>query len=137
MIKTNKAQPRFGMKGKKHTEASKEKMRNNHYNCKGRNNSMYGKIAKHGKGSYYKNIWMRSSYEIKYAQYLDSKNIKWLYESKTFDLGNSTYTPDFYLQETDEYIEIKGWWRDDAKLKFRLFKQKYPNIKIEVIYGRQ
>lgn len=74
----------------------------------GKNHPRFGKIAEHGKGSMYRNTYMRSTWEIKYAQYLDSNNIKWLYESKTFDLGNTTYTPDFYLPETDEYIEIKG-----------------------------
>jgi len=82
---------------------------------------------------YYKEYLMKSNWEIIYAKYLDKNNIKWLYESKTFDLGNTTYTPDFYLPQTDEYIEIKGWFRDDAKKKFRLFKKSYPEIKIVLI----
>jgi len=77
---------------------------------------------------------MKSSWEIVYAKWLDKQNIKWLYESKTFDLGNTTYTPDFYLPETEEYIEIKGYWRDDAKKKFNLFKKKFKDIKI-LIYN--
>jgi predicted RNA-binding Zn-ribbon protein involved in translation (DUF1610 family) len=99
---------------------------------KGKNNPMFGKVT-HGKGIYYKSSYMRSSYEITYAKWLDKQNIKWFYESKTFDLGNTTYTPDFYLPESDTYIEIKGWWRDDAKKKFKLFKKLFPKIKIEVL----
>jgi hypothetical protein len=99
---------------------------------KGRNNGMFGKIT-HGKGEYYNNVWMRSSYEIAFAKWLDKNKIKWCYESKTFDLGNCTYTPDFYLPETDTYVEIKGYWREDAEKKFRLFKEKYSNTKIEII----
>jgi len=99
---------------------------------KGKLSSLFGKIT-HGKGSYYKNIWMRSGYEVAYAKWLDKQDIKWCYESKTFDLGNTTYTPDFYLPETNTYIEIKGWWRDDAKKKFKLFKKQYPRIKIVVL----
>jgi hypothetical protein len=98
----------------------------------GKGNPMFGKIT-HSKGSYYKSIWMRSTWEIKYAKYLDKNKIKWQYEQQTFDLGDSTYTPDFYLPKTDEYIEIKGWWRDDAKKKFRLFKKLYPNINIKIL----
>lgn len=98
----------------------------------GINSSLFGKIT-HGKGDYYKNIWMRSGYEIKYAQYLDQNNWKWLYESKTFDLGNATYTPDFYLVDDDVYVEIKGYWRDDALLKYRLFRKIYPKIRIRVL----
>jgi len=99
----------------------------------GKNSPRYGKIATHGKGVYYKKFWMRSSWEVAYAKYLDLKNIKWSYESKTFDLGDCTYTPDFYLSDTDEYIEIKGYWRDNSKKKFRLFKEKYKKIKISVL----
>jgi len=81
----------------------------------------------------YRGIWMRSTWEVKYAKWLDKRNIKWYYELKTFDLGKTTYTPDFYLPESDTYIEIKGWWRGDSKKKFRLFKVKFPKIKIEVL----
>ena len=76
---------------------------------------------------------MRSSYEIKFAKYLDKKEIRWLYEPKTFDLGNSTYTPDFYLPETNEYIEIKGWFTDKAKNKMLLFYKKYKDIKLNIL----
>lgn len=99
---------------------------------KGKNNPMYGKVT-HGKWNKYKSTWMRSSYEISFAKWLDENHIKWLYESKTFDLGNTTYTPDFYLPENDTYIEIKGFWRDDAKKKFNLFKKQYSKIKIEIL----
>lgn len=99
---------------------------------KGKNHHNYGKpiISKRIK---YKGIWMRSSWEIKYAKYLDKNNIKWQYEPKAFDLGNTTYTPDFYLPKQNLWIEIKGWWRGDAKVKFNTFKRQYKNIKIDVL----
>jgi len=99
---------------------------------KGKNNPMFGKIS-HGKGTYYQNIWMRSSYEIAFAKWLDNQSIEWLYEPKVFYLKNCTYRPDFYLPETNEYIEIKGYWRDDAKKKFEIFKKKYKDIKIKIL----
>lgn len=34
---------------------------------------------------------------------------------------------------TKEYIEIKGYWRDDAKIKYKLFRKKYPNKDIKVL----
>jgi len=82
---------------------------------------------------FYNNIWMRSSWEVKYAQYLDLNKTKWMYEPKMFDLGINGYIPDFYLTKTNEYIEIKGFWRKDSFSKFKLFKEKYPNIKIKVL----
>ncbi len=103
----------------------------------GRNHPMFGRInsykCSYGKGGKYKSIWMRSSYELKFAKYLDKNHIKWLYESKTFDLGNTTYTPDFYLPEFNLYIEVKGFWRDDAKKKFEEFKQRYCGIRIKTL----
>lgn len=137
-----------GMFGKKHSKETKEKMsiihkklENSHFKL-GHivSQEIKDKISKSHKGikpSWYRIIYngikMRSSWEVKYAQYLDSKNIKWEYEKKTFDLGNTTYTPDFYLPETNEYIEIKGWWRPKSKEKFETFKNRYPEIRIKVI----
>jgi len=93
---------------------------------------MYGK-SPCWKRLLYHNIWLRSSYELNFAQYLDSKNIKWEYEIKRFNLGNKTYTPDFYLPEINQYIEIKGWWKKEVLNKFLAFKLLYPEIKIKVL----
>jgi len=100
---------------------------------KGKLHHRFGLPPVHGKGQYYKNIWMRSRFETEFAKYLDKNKIKWLYEPKVFNLGNCTYTPDFYLSKTEEYIEIKGYWREDAKKKFKLFKRLFPEVKIEVL----
>jgi len=118
-----------------------KKILKNRKSVKGKNNPMYGKPAPKGsglgKGQYYKSIWMRSSYEIRYAKYLDKQNIKWLYEFKRFDLGNTTYTPDFYLPKLDIFIEVKGWWRPKAIKKFKLFKKLYPKINIKIITKKE
>ena len=84
----------------------------------------------HSKKIKYKGIWMRSGWEVKYAKWLDKQNIKWLYEPKTFDLGETTYTPDFYLPKKDLYIEIKGYLRNNSKNKMRLFYKKFKNLLI-------
>jgi len=70
----------------------------------------------YGKGSYYESllqgkIWLRSSYELKFAEYLDKNNIPWLYEIQTFDLENTTYTPDFYLPTSKLFKEFKVYMR--------------------------
>jgi len=85
----------------------------------------------------YKSTLMRSSWEVAYAKYLDKNKIKWLYESKTFDLGSTTYTPDFYLPDSDTYVEIKGWWRDDAKKKFKMFQKKYCSMNIILLMQKE
>lgn len=108
---------------------------------KGKDSNFYGKCY-HGKGVWYldKNnnrIWLRSSWEEKFAIYLDSNNINWVHEPKVFpivygDNKEGTYTPDFYLIDSNLYIEIKGWWRDDALEKYEAFVNQYPDLIIEV-----
>jgi predicted nuclease of restriction endonuclease-like RecB superfamily len=104
---------------------------------RGRNCYLFGKSTPHGKHIKYRNIWLKSGWEEAFAKWCDKNNITWLYEPKTFDLGNTTYTPDFYLPETDEYVEVKGWWRDDAIEKFRLFKQNYRYIKLTLLERKE
>ena len=79
----------------------------------------------------------KSTWELKVANYLSDNNIKWEYESKTFEmiLNNKeiTYTPDFFIPETNTIIEVKGYWRDDAISKYNLFvEEQKQNFNIEV-----
>jgi predicted nuclease of restriction endonuclease-like RecB superfamily len=110
---------------------AKQYVKKNKLLC-GRKNGMYGKLPKYRKIKY-KGIKMRSSWEVAYAKYLDKQKINWQYEPKTFDLGNETYTPDFYLPKFKIYIEIKGYITNRFKRKFKLFKQLYYYIQIIVL----
>jgi hypothetical protein len=105
----------------------------------GENNPMFGKVT-HGKFGKYNDVWMRSGWEVAYAKWLDKNNIKWLYEPKAFMLvlngKDVTYTPDFYLPTIDRYIEIKGWWRGDAKEKFNQFLNTYSDVDL-VVFGKE
>lgn len=95
----------------------------------GKNSPMYGKKTYHSRYFLYKNRWFHSSWEAKFAYFLDCSNIKWKYEPKAYDLiinnKETTYTPDFYLPEFDCWIEIKGWWRDDALIKYTTWVKDY------------
>lgn len=122
--------PNKGHFGYHHTKETKLKIRKA---LRGNKCYMFGQPAHHGKWIKYKGIKMRSSYEVAYAKYLDNSKVKWQYEPKAFDLGNCTYRPDFYLPKKNLYIEIKGFWRDDAKKKFKLFKKCYSNQMIKVL----
>lgn len=61
----------------------------------------------------YKGIDLHGSWEVAYAKYLDQNNIKWIRNKDSFDYvfenKKRKYTPDFYLTESQEYIEIKGY----------------------------
>ena len=102
-----------------------------------RNNPNFGRLSQPIKRIYYKEICMRSSYETKFAYFLDCSGHDWLYESKTFDLGNTTYTPDFYLPKFNCYIEIKGWFHGKCKEKFLKFKKIYPKINIKLLMQKE
>lgn len=96
------------------------------------------KGAGHGKRCYYNSplqgeVCFRSSWELEYAKYLDTTGELWYYEIETFDLGNFTYTPDFFLPRLNKFVEIKGYMREDDKTKLELFKTQYP-WNIDVLY---
>jgi len=82
------------------------------------------------------NQYFDSAWEANYYRYLQFKRRKFQYEPKAFKvmLPNNKithYIPDFLIQDT--FIEVKGYWRPDAKLKFKFFKEQYPHIKIAVL----
>ena len=128
-----------------HSNWSSENIKGKNHPMFGKKSPMYGKKAPHGKGSYYKQSWMRSSWEIAYAKYCIINHIKYRYEPKVFEITykyegikkEGTYRPDFYLPEQDLWIEIKGWWRDDAEKKFKAFKKQYKDIKIKVLTKKE
>jgi hypothetical protein len=75
---------------------------------------------------------VRSSWELAYANWLDSNGISWEYEPK-FKLSNGmTYSPDFRLKD-GTIIEIKGFWTEKAKLKWSLFLSDYPDLNKKVL----
>lgn len=90
----------------------------------------------HGIMIWYKNRYFRSSWEANFAKWLDLSEIKWLYEPRGFNLfiknKKTKYYPDFYLPEFDLWIEVKGYWRDDAKEKHSMFLKTYKDINIEI-----
>lgn len=109
--------------------------------CSGKNNHNYGKPPSHDKRFIHNSLLQGEikfhSWDYLFAKYLDSINKPYLYELFTFELilnnKETTYTPDFYLPETDEFVEVKGYWREDAKEKFETFKLQYPDIKIKLL----
>jgi hypothetical protein len=83
-----------------------------------------------------KRIWLRSTYETRYAGVLDVLGIDWKYEYKSFyiSLLDSSYRPDFYLPDYDLWVEVKGWMSDDNRIKLSEFHEQYPNEKLIIVY---
>ena len=110
----------------------------------GPNNPNYGKPPAIGtqwsKGEWYlfkdgSKIWIRSPYEMRVIYALDKLNIKWKYESKSFEVGElGTWRPDFYLPDYDIWWEIKGHLFPESKEKIIKFCELYPDENLRILY---
>ena len=133
--------------GRKLTQEHKDaisKSRKERGVAKGKLNPMYGKAAKSTNGDYkgghrndIDNIYFRSSWEANIARVFKYKNIEFEFEEHRFELivngVETVYIPDFFIKQSNMYVEVKGYWREDAKIKFECFKNQYKDIKIMVI----
>ena len=118
--------------GKHHTEETKRKI------------SEKLSINNHGgrcKWYNYNGIWVQGTWELSIAKKLNNFQISWKktkeleYTLKYIDDNTKehTYNPDFYLQEYDCFLEIKGHWWGNDKRKMELVMQQNPSIKIIII----
>lgn len=84
----------------------------------------------------YKNETFHGMWEVKYAMWLDENAVKWRRPKEKFlyNLDNKEhyYTPDFYLSETKEYIEIKGYPTKKDFAKWDAFP-----VTLRIINGRE
>lgn len=132
---------------KSYSKAMKKKWADPEYYakmCKIRKTQSKGNMIRHPKGSWYRckyggicgSRWMRSSWEVAFALWLDNCGIKWEYETKRFCLGRTYYTPDFYLPDQDQYVELKGWFTKKGKQKMDKFKEMYPDINLYMFFEK-
>jgi len=76
-------------------------------------------------GSYYKGIWMDSSWELRCAIRMDEKGIKWERDYNRYlvyfdDNGEEhKYHPDFYLPNLNVYLEIRGYDKKERRYKIK------------------
>lgn len=101
-----------------------------------------GKITTSAKASRGKNgirididpiINFYSTWEANVARVFNLVNIRWKYAPKIFDLDEHTYRPDFYLSDFDSFVEVKNFMGEYSLQRDRLFRKKYPNIKLDLI----
>ena len=77
--------------------------------------------------------FFRSDYEILVADWLDLIGIKYEYETIILSSGKQHYLPDFYIPESDTFLEVKGLWRMGAKAKIQRIREAIPGIRLIVI----
>ncbi len=83
------------------------------------------------------NITFYSTWEANIARVFNLVGIKWKYAPRRFNLGEHTYRPDFYLPNYDEYIEVKNFMGEYSRKRDNLFREIFPNIKLELILKEQ
>lgn len=87
------------------------------------------------KGSWYQSpiagrVYLDSTWQLAYARWLDQNKVLWRRNKIKFPYKyegiDCYYIPDFYLEEADQYIQIKGYetQRDRAKWKYFPYKLK-------------
>jgi len=88
-----------------------------------------------------------SGSEAKYAQFLDAevragRVLAWKYHPEPFPLVVygaliATWHPDFlYLKRPGNemvYVEVKGRWKPESKLKMKLFAALFPQHTLEIV----
>jgi hypothetical protein len=73
----------------------------------------------------------QGSYESKTVDYLNANQINFEWQPKVFTMPNGkTYRPDLYLIDRDIWIEIKGYMRQDAQLKWDWFKSEQSTAEL-------
>ncbi len=122
-----------GMKNKKHSLLSREKMSNSISlsMINGKNNPCGHFLCGYVK---YVPHYFRSSWELNFAIILLYLKRDYRFEARSIKLeSGKRYLIDFYDVKRNIIYEIKGGWIDDAKNKINLLLKSYPNIKIHLI----
>jgi len=74
---------------------------------------------------------VRSSWEANLVRVLNIYKIEFKFEPTVFPFpikrGTRGYTPDFFLERNQEWIEVKGYLDDKSKIKLKRFKRYFPD----------
>jgi len=78
-------------------------------------------------------LYFYSRWEANIARLYNYLGIHWIYAPQSFNIGGQMYTPDFYLPESNKYVEVKNFWWRYSMERDQKFRRLYPTIKLEVI----
>ena len=83
-------------------------------------------------------VWLLSSLEIQYFEYLEKNNTEWVkpqYISySTPDGKTHRYFSDFFLTQSNEYVEVKGYYWPTDKVKMKLVIEQNPSLYIKILF---
>lgn len=89
-------------------------------------------------------VKVQGTWQLKYAEYLNQNNISWIRSRKInlkYRLHQDdylhTYYPDFYLPEQDVYIEIKGRYQQQQRIKMERVIQQNKDKTIKLVFKHE
>jgi len=83
--------------------------------------------------------------EQEFARFLDYYRIRWTYEPVSFPIAWDSgriaemFTPDFYLSEHDQYVELTTMKQSlvtPKNRKVRLLRELYPDVNVRLLYRK-
>src|SRR5204862_1585058 len=83
--------------------------------------------------------------EQEFARFPDSSRLGWAYEPLSFPLAwdwgrlAEMFTPDFYLSEHDQYVELTTMKQSlvtPKNRKVRLLRELYPDVNVRLLYRK-
>ena len=83
---------------------------------------------------------VRGLWEYNVAKKLNEQNILWIKNQYLYYFINDikkTYNPDFYLPELNEYIEVKGYFSKENKIKMDAIIDQNPETKIRFLQMKE
>lgn len=85
-------------------------------------------------------VLLDGTWELHTAIFMDKQGWNWQRNTERFPYINlkgklSHYTPDFYVEELDGYLEVKGYETDLDRCKWKQFKNKLTVWKKDAIYN--
>jgi len=81
-------------------------------------------------------VFLMSSLEIEFYNYLTMNNIQWKKANSISYIDNTGkvhwYKPDFHIIDSNEIIEIKGYFWNNDKIKMKWVIEQNPNLTIKI-----
>jgi len=84
--------------------------------------------------------YLQSTLEFRYYTYLSNNNIRWEKPTKivyNIDGKNHNYFADFFIPESEEYIELKAYFFPTDKQKMETVVDQHPELKIRIIWDNE
>jgi len=96
------------------------------------------KKIRFNRDSVLKKAGYRSQFELNLARTLTDNGVAFEYETIKFQYipQPRNYTPDFYLTESNIYVEAKGHLTKDDRVKMVLIKKQHPELDIRFVFVR-